>query len=100
MTTWRKELTQAFRTTKDSFDNIVITITHEQLDIEGRKEYGGGYGAPVFMAWSDLYVYYSDDYDGLWCVAWVRRHPVESAKPIVSPAPHVKTIGDLAEKFK
>lgn len=74
MTTWRKELIEILKVTKDSWEYLVITITDEELDKEFDDGYGSSEGTP-FTAWSDNYVYFSREYDGSDYIDHIQRHP-------------------------
>lgn len=71
---WREELQKHFKITGDSFDNIIINISDEELD----REFNGGYGSSEgtsFQAWSDHYTYFNYEYDGSDFILRVPRHP-------------------------
>jgi hypothetical protein len=75
ITTWRKELEDAFRKTGDTWGAIeASTLTTEQLDTEFDPDYGGTEGAS-FTVWTRNYVYFPACYDGAEWVAWVSRNP-------------------------
>lgn len=78
MTTWRKEFEKIFEVTGDSFDNIITTLSNEQLDAEFDDGYGGIEGMS-FTAWSDNYVYFPVCYDGSEWIDYVPRNPCEIA---------------------
>ena len=74
ITTWRKELEDAFKITGDSFIGLSITLSPGELDAEFDDDYGGTEGKP-FTAWSKQYVYFPACYDGSEWVSWVSRNP-------------------------
>jgi hypothetical protein len=74
LTTWRKEFEEAFKTTGDSFERLIIAIEPGGLD----KEFDSGYGSTngsCFTAWSDNYVYFPACYDGAEWIEYVFRNP-------------------------
>ena len=73
-TTWRKQLTELFEKTGDTFENLVITLTDYELDEEFDDASARLEGNP-FTAWSDKYVYFPACYDGGEWVAYVSRNP-------------------------
>ena len=74
ITTWRKEFEKAFEFTGDSMENIICTLTPDELDVEFDSGYGGTNGTP-FTAWSDNYVYFPACYDGSEWISFVSRNP-------------------------
>jgi len=74
VTTWRKELEEHFKRTGDSLDNMTITISDEELDLEFNNGFGRPEGAH-FMAWSDHYIYFNYEYDGSDFIICRERHP-------------------------
>ena len=76
MTTWRKELNQACKATKDKFDSLTMTLSEEELDTRFDDGFGGSEGIS-FTAWSDDWVYFPAVYDGSEWVAWVPRNPCD-----------------------
>jgi len=74
VTTWRQEFIEAFEETNDNFDNLVCTLTDEELDIEFNNGFGVEEGKP-FTAWSENFVYFPVRYDGSEWIAWVSRNP-------------------------
>lgn len=77
MTTWRKELTEAFEETGDTWQGIVgSTLTEEDLDREFDCGYGGSEGCH-FTLWTNDRVYFPGVYEGAEWVAWVPRHPCD-----------------------
>ena len=74
MTTWREELTRSLKRNKDSFDDITIDISDEELDREFDDSYGSSEGAS-FTAWTLNYVYFSREYDGSDYIDSIARHP-------------------------
>lgn len=74
-TTWRIELTEAFASTGDTWEDITAsTLTEAALD----TEFYPGYGSPegeAFTVWTEKCVYFPWQYDGSEGVAWVSRHP-------------------------
>ena len=79
-TTWRKLLEEAFKTTGDSFDGLICTLTDEQLDARFDAYEVGPINGQPFTAWSNQYVYFSADEDGAEYVDWLLRHPPEFLK--------------------
>ena len=73
---WRKEFREAFKETGDGFDDIVTTMSDEDMDKEFDAGYGGEEGCP-FTAWSDNWVYFPVCYDGSEWVGYVRRNPCD-----------------------
>ena len=74
-TTWRKELSEAFACTGDTWEDIeASTLTEAELDAAFYSGYGGTDGAP-FTVWTKTRVYFPWQYDGSKGVAWVSRHP-------------------------
>ncbi len=94
LTTWRKELTRAFKQNGDSWDDVeritwgeaedplfnleegIECKGDEWLDYEFNSGLGGEESAP-FWLWTQSYVYFEGSYDGSQWVAWVPRHPCE-----------------------
>ena len=80
MTTWRKELEQAFIKTKDSWETLQITLSEEELN----KEFEDGAGEQEgnsFYAWSDNWVYFVNSFDGMERVDYIPRNPTSQVKP-------------------
>lgn len=81
LTTWRKELQNAFACTGESFPEDVehTTLSDDRLDVQFESGYGGIEGLP-FAIYTVNYVYFPACYDGSEWVAWIPRHP--TGKPI------------------
>ena len=74
ITTWRQMFVDVLRITGDSLDDLTLTLTDAELDVEFDCSYGGAEGKP-FTAWSERYVYFPASYDGSEWIAFVSRHP-------------------------
>ena len=75
-TTWRKQLILACQGTGDKFEDLITTLTEEELDIEFDNGFGGEEGLP-FTAWSENFVYFPVMYDGSEWVGVVPRNPCD-----------------------
>lgn len=76
VTSWRKELESAFKTTGDKMSDLEMTLTEKELDTEFDGGYGGVCGVK-FTAWSQNWVYFPCVYDGAEWVGYVRRNPCD-----------------------
>ena len=75
MTSWKKELTEAFEANGDSWDNVEQnTMSEEEMDAEFDNGYGGTEGIP-FTVWTKDNVYFPICYDGAEWVGSVSRNP-------------------------
>ena len=73
-TSWRVLLEEDLAYYKDEL--IYNTLSEEELDSSFDNDYGL-HGGVSFVAWSERYVYYSYDYDGLMKIGVVSRHPTD-----------------------
>ncbi len=98
ITTWRKELTEAFKENGDSWDDVEKITMGDQIlphrEYADKKEYIGEQlldhnfddqipyheGTP-FWLWTSRHVYFAVLHDGDEWVACVPRHPCEG-KPV------------------
>jgi hypothetical protein len=74
MTTWKELLESAFKITGDSLDEVVCTLSKDELQIEFDDSHGMPEGKP-FTAWSRNYVYFPACYDSKEWIDWVSRNP-------------------------
>ena len=74
MTTWRKELKEAFEDRKEDFSEMVTTLSDEELDREFYAGFGGSEGEP-FTAWGKDWVFFPVVYDGSEWVGSAPRNP-------------------------
>jgi hypothetical protein len=83
MTTWRKELDEAFKDARDWWEDVVSsTLSDVQLDEKFDSSYGCVEGC-AFTVWTHRNVYFPWRYDGSEGVARVSRNPDDD------PTPHV-----------
>jgi hypothetical protein len=78
MTTWRKELTEAFAEAGEDISKMVCTLDDAGLDKEFYPGFGGSEG-PAFTAWGEKYVYFPVVYDGSEWVGKAPRNPCDEA---------------------
>jgi len=75
LTTWRKKITQAMESHKETFADIVSsTFKDGELDVEFDDGFGGTEGIE-FTVWTTNRVYFPTEYDGSEGVASVARNP-------------------------
>lgn len=55
---------------------VKCTLSKEEMK-ENFDNYYGSCGGQEFNAWTEDYVYFSDEYDGLKRVKYVRRNPIK-----------------------
>ena len=78
MTTWMKELKDAFKQTGDDLNKMKCTLTPEELN----RQFDDGYGSvngKIFTAWGEKYVYFPVCYDGAEAVGWAPRNPCDES---------------------
>jgi len=73
-TTWGEEFLIAFKKTGDSWDDILTTLSDEEMYEEFSSDYGCVEGKP-FTGWSSNWVYFPGMYDGSEWVDCVPRNP-------------------------
>lgn len=78
MTTWRKELTEAFQEAGEDITKMVCTLDDTGLDTEFYAGFGGSEGS-AFTAWGEKYVFFPAVYDGAEWVAKAPRNPSDEA---------------------
>jgi len=71
---WREMFIEEFNQTGDSFENTVITLTDEELDVKFDSGHGETEGKK-FTAWSKDWVYFPICYDGEEWIGRVARNP-------------------------
>lgn len=71
---WREFLEGACKSTGDNFDDLITTLSQNEMDEKFDDGYGSLEGRP-FTAWSKDYVYFPACYDGAEWVAFVPRNP-------------------------
>lgn len=78
MDSWRSMIAYAVKENGDNIDELVCTLTEEELDVEFYTGYGTGEGKP-FTAWTPKYVYFPVVYDGAEWVGSAPRNPCDIA---------------------
>lgn len=68
--TWRKGIEKTAQRNGDRFEDLVHTLSEEELDYDLDDRYG-----PSFTAWSENFVYFPARYDGRQWVESVPRNP-------------------------
>ena len=77
---WREMFVEEFEETGDNFENTVITLSQEELDVKFDSGYGATEGQE-FTAWSKDWVYFPICYDGSEWIGRVSRNPNGKATP-------------------
>jgi len=75
-TSWREEIMEVLEKTGDKASHLITTLSEEDLDKPLNDTYSL-YSEDItpFVAWSDRYVYFSHNYDGMASIEYVPRHP-------------------------
>ena len=73
-TTWSELIKEEFDNTGDTWEDIVTTLTDEELCTEFNADFGHHQGIP-FTAWSQDWVYFPIKYDGAEWVGSAPRNP-------------------------
>jgi len=74
MESWKQMFEEIFKETGDSFENLQLTLTKDELSKEFDSGYGGVEGMP-FTGWSENFVYFPVCYDGAESIGFVSRNP-------------------------
>lgn len=82
MTTWEKELREAFKDSGDDFTKMKSTLSKDELQKKFDCGFGGSKGEP-FTAWGKKYVYFPVVYDGAEWVSYAPRNPCKEVTPHV-----------------
>lgn len=72
-TTWREKFIEILKKTGDSLKDLKFNISKPKFILD--KEFDDGFGrseGPPFIAWSNNFVYFTRDYDG---IDYVPRNP-------------------------
>jgi len=71
---WYDELLTVLESTKEDPQDLITTLTDEELHEQFPAGFGGTYGRP-FTAWGKKYVYFPVVYDGSEWVGYAPRNP-------------------------
>lgn len=75
---WRDAIAEEVKHNDDNLDDLVCTLTDDELDEKFDGGFGGSEGKP-FTAWTKDFVYFPVVYDGAEWVGSVPRNPCNIA---------------------
>lgn len=76
MGNWYEMIKDLCVETGDSFENLVCTLSEDEMKMEFDIDYGREEGKP-FTAWGEKYVYFPICYDGFEWVGFAPRNPCD-----------------------
>ncbi len=80
ITSWRELLQKVVVETEECFDDLIITLTDEQMDTKFDNCVGAHREGHDFTAWGKKYVYFPTEYKEVETIGWVLRNPPEGDK--------------------
>lgn len=76
LTTWKKEFEHILLETGDKLKDLIFNRKNADLVLNTEFDKSFGYqNGPGFIAWSDDYVYFNQEYDGADFISYIQRNP-------------------------